>query len=81
MTFDLSSSITIDELKIYSISIHITEHEKTNFTIILIYITDEIKLSSFVIFKFKNILKCNFSLEVIIRANLTKWINENKMLY
>ena len=42
---------------------------------------DGIKLPFLVIFKLKNILRCNFPPEVIIRANPTGWMNENEMLY
>ena len=70
MTFNLSSSTIIDELETLSISIRIIGHKKTNFTVVLTYMADKIKLSSLVIFKLKNILRCNFPLEVIVRANL-----------
>ncbi len=69
MIFDLSSSITIDKLGTCSVSIHITGHEKTNFIIVLTYMADGIKLPFLVIFKLKNIPRCNFLPEVIIRAN------------
>ncbi len=42
---------------------------------------DGTKLLLLVIFKLKNILRCNFSSGVIIRANPIRWINENEMLY
>ncbi len=72
---------TIDELEIYFISIHTIGYEKTNFTIVLTCMADRTKLSSLVIFKLKNILRCNFPPRVIVRANPTGWMNENKMLY
>ncbi len=71
MTFDLLSSIIIDELEIRSVSICIIGYEKINFTVVLTYIADRIKLPFLIIFKLKNISRCNFSLEVIVRANLT----------
>ncbi len=79
--FDLLSNTIIDELGICSISICTIEYEKTNFTVVLTYMADKIKLPSLVIFKLKNISRCNFLSEVIIRANPIGWINENKMLY
>ncbi len=79
--FDLPSSITIDKLEIYSVSICTTGYKKTNFTVVLTCIADRIKLSPLIIFKFKNISRCNFPLEVIVRANLTGWMNKNEMLY
>jgi len=42
---------------------------------------DGIKLPFLVIFKLKNIPRCNFLPGVIVRANPTGWINENEMLY
>ncbi len=42
---------------------------------------DRTKLFSFIIFKLKNIIKCNFSLKVIVRVNSTGWINENEIFY
>ncbi len=42
---------------------------------------NEIKLLSLIIFKLKNISRCNFSPEVIVRANSTEQMNENEMLY
>ena len=41
---------------------------------------DETKLLPIVIFKLKNVPRGNFSLEVIIHANLTEWMNEVEML-
>jgi len=67
--FDLLSNTIIDELGICSISICTIEYEKTNFTVVLTYMADKIKLPSLVIFKLKNISRCNFLSEVIIRAN------------
>ncbi len=81
MIFDLSSNIIIDKLRTYSVNICIIEYEKTNFTIILTYMIDKIKLFSLIIFKLKNILRCNFLPEVILRVNSTGWMNENKILY
>jgi len=67
--FDLSNNTIIDELKTHSISICIIGYEKTNFTVVLTCMSNGIKFSSLVIFKLKNISKCNFSSKVIIRAN------------
>ena len=81
ITFDLPSNTTIDETGTRSVSIHITGHEKTNFTVILTYMADGIKLSPLVIFKLKKILRGSFSQEVIVQANPTGWMNESEMLY
>jgi hypothetical protein len=81
ITFDLPSNTTVNELKSKTVSIHITGHERTNFTVVLTYMADGTKLPPIVIFKLKNILRDNFSPDVIVRANLTGWMNENEMLY
>ena len=81
MIFDLSNNTTIDEMGAKTISIHTTGHKKTNFTVVLTCMADETKLPPIVIFKLKKILKGNFLLEIIIRTNLTGWMNENEMLY
>jgi hypothetical protein len=81
MTFDLPSNTTIDELGAHSISIRTTGHEKSNFTVVLTCMADGTKLPPLVIFKLKNIPRCNFPSEVIVRANPTGWMNENEMLY
>ncbi len=81
MTFNLPSNTTVDKMGAKTISIHITEHEKTNFTVVLTCMVDETKLSLIVIFKLKKILKGNFSPKVIIYTNLTGWMNKNEMLY
>ncbi len=79
--FDLLSNITINEIGVKTISIRTTGHEKTNFTVVLTCMADGTKLLPIVIFKLKKILKGNFSPEVIVHANPTGWMNENKMLY
>ena len=71
VSFDLPSNTTIDELGARSVSIRITGHEKTNFTVVLSYLADGTKLPLLIIFKLKNISRGNFPSEVIIRANLT----------
>ena len=81
MIFDLPSNITIDKTGIRSVGIHITGHEKTNFTIVLTYMADGTKLPPLVIFKLKKILRGSFLQEVIVRANLTGWMNESEMFY
>jgi len=53
MTFDLPGNITIDETETWSVSIRTTGHEKTNFTIVLTYMANGIKLPPLVIFKLK----------------------------
>ena len=81
MIFNLSNNITVDEMGAKTISIYIIGHKKTNFTVVLTYIADGTKLPLIVIFKLKKIFKENFSLEVIVRANPTGWMNKNEMLY
>ncbi len=72
ITFNLPNNTTVDKTEVRTISIHITNHEKTNFTVVLTYMANETKLSFFIIFKLKKILKGNFLLEIIIHANLTE---------
>ncbi len=55
MTFDLSNNTTIDEIGTRSVSIYITGHEKTNFTVVLTCMADRTKLPPLVIFKLKKI--------------------------
>ncbi len=81
MIFDLPSNTTIDETGTRSVSIRITEHEKTNFTVILTCMADGTKLPPLVIFKLKKILQGSFSQEVIVQVNPTGWMNESEMLY
>ena len=81
MTFDLPSNTTIDETGTRSVSIRITGHEKSNFTVVLTCMADGTKLPPLVIFKLKKIPRGNFPQEVIVRANPTGWMNENEMLY
>ncbi|GES76470.1 pogo transposable element with KRAB domain [Rhizophagus clarus] len=81
VSFDLSANITVDELGARSVSIRTTGHERSNFTVVLTYMADGMKLLPLIIFKIKNIPQGNFPLEVIIRANKKGWMNENEMLY
>ena len=60
MTFDLPSNTTIDEVEARTVSIRITGHEKTKFTVVLICMADGTKLPPIVIFKLKNIPRGNF---------------------
>ena len=53
MIFDLLDNITINETEMQSVSIRIIGHEKTNFTIVLTYMANGIKLPPLVIFKLK----------------------------
>ncbi len=81
ITFNLPSSTTINELGTCSVSICTIGYEKTNFTVVLTCMANKTKLPPLIIFKLKNIPRCNFSPGVIVRTNPTEWINENKMLY
>ena len=81
MTFDLPYNTTIDEVGTRSVSIHITGHERTSFTVVLTCMADGSKLPPLVIFKLKKVPKGNFPPEVIVRANPTGWMNESEMLF
>ena len=72
VSFDLLSNTTIDELGTRTVSIRITGHERTNFTVVLTCMADGTKLPPLIIFKLKKIPKGNFSSGVIICANSTE---------
>jgi len=78
--FDLLSSITLVLKRSKTVSIRSTSHEKNYFTVVLIYISNEIKLEFVIIFKLKNIFCEVFSNRVKVQVNKKKWINEKKML-
>ena len=80
LSFDLSNYTTIDDCGANTISIWTCSHEKSNFMVILSCMTNEIKLLFVIIFKLVNILWQIFFVGVMICANPTGWINENKML-
>ena len=69
MWFDFSSNTTIDQKGAKSVSIRITGHERSSFTVILAYMADGSKLPAVCIFKLKNLPRENFPHGIHIRAN------------
>ncbi len=61
VTFDLPYSTTLDYCNTSTVNIQTTGHKKSNFTVILTYMTDSTKLLAVCIFKLKNIPKILFS--------------------
>ncbi len=79
ISFNLSNNITVEQHDIKNISILSTRHERSNFTVILYYIANKIKLLLVIIFKFVNVSQEKFPDEVIVRTNSQGWMNENEM--
>ena len=80
VTFDLPSNTTLDQRDTSTVTIRITGHKKTHFTVVLSCLADGIKLPATCIFKLKNISKEQFPQGINIRMNEKGWINENEML-
>ena len=69
ISFDLSSSYILEKRDSNTISIKITEHKRSMFTVILDCITNSSKLPPVIIFKLKNKSREKFSNGVFIRTN------------
>ena len=67
--FELPSNTTINKKEEKTVSIHITGHERTSFTVILECMTDDIKLPAIYIFKLKKIPKEKFLNSIYICVN------------
>ena len=78
--FNLSNNTIIDHKRVKTVSIRITEHEYSFFTVILKCMIDGIKLPAVCIFKLKNISKENFSYGIHIKVNEKGWANEKEIL-
>ena len=76
VSFDLSSSYTLEKHDSNTISIKTTGHERS----ILDCMADSSKLSSVIIFKLKNKSREKFSNSVFIRTNEKGWVNKEKMI-
>jgi len=81
MWFDLPSNTTINKKGEKTVSICITGHKQTSFTVILRCMTDSTKLSAICIFKLKKISKEKFLDGIYICVNEKGWVNENEMLW
>src|SRR6266540_7148093 len=69
MWFDLSSNSTIDHKGTKTVTIRITRHEHSSFTVVLACMADGSKLPAVCIFKLKNVPKEKFSHGIHIRVN------------
>ena len=80
--FDLPSNSTIDHKGTKTVTIRITEHEHSSFTVVLACMADGSKLPAICIFKLKNknLLKEEFSHGIYIRVNEKGYMNEHEML-
>ncbi len=81
MWFDLPSNSTIDHKGTKTVTIHITRHEHSSFTVVLACMADGSKLPAVCIFKLKNVPKEEFSHGIHIRVNEKGWINEYEILW
>ena len=79
ISFNLPNNTTVEQHSTKTISILSTEHECSNFTVILSYMADGTKLPSVIIFKLVNVPQEEFSDRVIVRTNSQGWMNENEM--
>ena len=73
VTFDLPYSTTLDYRDTSTVNIRTTDHEKTNFTVILGCMADGTKLPAVCIFKLKNIPRKSFPQGIHIRVNEKGW--------
>ena len=81
MWFNLPSNSTIDHKGTKTVTIHITRHEHSSFTVILACMADSSKLPAVCIFKLKNVPKKEFPHGIHIRVNEKGWMNEYEMLW
>ncbi|CAI2193436.1 12478_t:CDS:1, partial [Funneliformis geosporum] len=58
-----------------------TEHERSNFTVVLSCMANESKLPPVIIFKLVNVSREEFSDSVIVHANSQGWMNKNEMFW
>jgi len=65
LSFDLPYPVTLEKCGAKTVSIQMTGHERTSFTVILGCLTDGRKLPAVCIFKLKNIL-CEIFLKVLL---------------
>jgi len=81
MWFDLSSNSTIDHKGTKTVTIRITGHKHSSFTVVLACIADGSKLLAICIFKLKNVPKEEFSHGIHIQVNEKGWMNKHEMLW
>ncbi len=79
--FDLLSNSTIDHKGTKTVTICITGHEHSSFTVVLACMADGSKLPAVCIFKLKNVPKEEFPHGIHIRVNEKGWMNEYEMLW
>ncbi|CAI2199520.1 9173_t:CDS:2, partial [Funneliformis geosporum] len=81
MLFNLPSNTTVEQSGSKTVSILSTGHERSNFTIVLVYLADRTKLPPVIIFKLKKILCKEFPEGVVISANSQEWMNEKEIIW
>jgi len=81
VSFDMSSSRTVNLKGAKEVSVATTGHKRSNFTVVLCITADGSKLPPMVIFKRKTVPKgCN-SKDVIISAYEKGWMNSEVMKF
>jgi len=75
----LPNSTTIEQCGTKTVSILLTGHERSNFTVVLACLANGTKLPPVIIFKLVNVPREEFPDRVIIRANAKGWMNEDEM--
>ena len=81
VSFDLSSSYTLEKYGSNTISIKTIGYKRSMFTVILGCMANGSKLPSVIIFKLKNKSQEDFSNDVYIRTNTKKWVNKEEMIW
>src|SRR5205823_1311776 len=81
MSFNLPSNTTVEQSGSKTVSILSMGYERSNFTVVLAYLADGIKLPPVIIFKLKKIPREEFPEGVVIRANSEGWMNEKEMIW
>ena len=76
MWFDMPSNSTINQKGVKTVSIRMTNYERSSFTVILACMANGTKLPAICIFKLQKIPKEKFSHGVHIRVNKKEWVNE-----
>jgi hypothetical protein len=78
-SFDLPGPRTVHLKGAKEVSVAITGHEKSNFTVVLSVTSDGGKLPPLVVFKRKTLPNGNFPKGILIAANEKGWINQDIM--
>lgn len=79
LTFDIPMGRTVAEKGEKSISVRMTGHEKSHFTVVLACCADGTKLPPMIIFKRKTMPKDSFSPGVVVQCNVKGWMDTEMM--